>query len=81
MARLPKTDVICMDTGERLRHVTSIDVEAGIVWRAHHPVRISLHKRDEIDTYPTRFRSVYAIYAGALKPYLVHCYGRQQVAQ
>ena len=81
MARLPKTDVICMDTGERLRHVTSIDVEVGIVWRAHHPVRISLHKRDEIDTYPTRFRSLYPIYAGALKPYLVHCYGRQQVGQ
>lgn len=76
MARLPKTDVICMDTGERLRYVTSIDVEAGIVWRQHWPVRLSLSRPQEIDTYPTRFRSVYPIYSGALKPYLVHCYGR-----
>ena len=72
----PKTDIICMDTGERLRHVTSIDVEAGIVWRAHQPLRMSLADRDQVDTYPTRFRSVYPIYAGAFRPYLVHCYGR-----
>lgn len=72
----PRPDIICMDTGERLRHVTSIDVEAGIVWRAHQPVRLSLVKRDEIDIYPTRFNGVYPIYAGALRPYLVHCYGR-----
>ena len=72
----PATDLICMVTGERLRYVTSVDVEAGIVWRAHQPVRLSLLNPDKIDTYPTRFRSVYPIYAGALKPYLVHCYGR-----
>lgn len=72
----PATDFICMDTGERLSYVTSVDVEAGIVWRTHQPVRLSLLNPDQIDTYPTRFRSVYPIYAGALNPYLVHCYGR-----
>lgn len=73
---VPATDVICMDTGEELEHITSIDVEAGIVWRAHHPFRVSLKDWDSIDIYPTRFRSVYPIYAGAIRPYLVHCYGR-----
>lgn len=73
---VPRTDIICMDTGERLHHVTSVDVEAGIVWRAHQPLRMSLLNLDQIDVYPTRFRSVYPIYAGALTPYLVHCYGR-----
>lgn len=65
-----------MDTGERLRYVTSIDVAAGIVWRACQPVRPSLLKPDQIDTYPTRFGAVHPIYAGSLRPYLVHCYGR-----
>ncbi len=70
------TDIICMDTGEHLHHVTSIDVEAGIVWRHHMPLRLSLSKPEVLDEYPTRFASIYPIYAGALRPYLVHCYGR-----
>lgn len=73
-----RTDIVCMDTGERLQYVTSIDVDAGIVWRAHQPVRMSLSKPDEIEIYPTRFRSVYPIYAGDVRPHLVHCYGRQR---
>lgn len=72
------TDVICMDTGEKLRHVTSIDVDAGIVWRAHQPPRLSLMDPERFDVYPTLFRSVYPIYAGSFKPHLVHCYGRIQ---
>ncbi|KAB0586170.1 hypothetical protein [Comamonas kerstersii] len=74
---MARTDIICMDTGEKLQHVTSVDVEAGIVWRAYQPIRISLRDLGEIDVYPTRFRSVYPIYAGDFWPHLVHCYGRQ----
>lgn len=78
MARIkPKVDVVCMDTGEKLQQVTSIDVEAGIVWRAHQPLRESLKEPGSIALYPTRFRSVYPIYAGDFWPHLVHCYGRQ----
>lgn len=72
------TDIICMDTGEHLHHVMSIDVEAGIVWRAYQPVRLSMKDVERIDTYPTKFRSIYPIYAGGIRPYLVHCYGRIQ---
>lgn len=75
---MARTDIICMDTGEHLHYVTSIDVEAGIVWRAHQPPRESLREPGSIDVYPTLFRSVYPIYAGSFKPHLVHCYGRIQ---
>lgn len=79
MARSEKvrTEVVCMNTGERLRHVTSIDAEAGIVWRTHQPLRMSILSPDEVSVYPTRFRSIYPIHAGCFRPHLVHCYGRQ----
>ena len=73
---MARTDIICMDTGEKLTHVTSVDAEAGVVWRACQPVRLSLKDPGRIDVYPTHFRSVYLIYAGSARPYLVHCYGR-----
>jgi len=73
----PRTDIICMDTGERLRHVTSIDVERGEVVCQHWPLRFSLKEPDTLDTFVVRFRAIHPIYAGALRPYLVHCYGRQ----
>lgn len=70
------TDIICMDTGEKLQRVTRIDIEQGIVWRHHVPLRQSLSNPEALDEYPTRFASIYPIYAGAFRPYLVHCYGR-----
>ncbi|WP_159917860.1 hypothetical protein [Pantoea sp. 18069] len=72
------TDVICMDTGERLRRVVSIDAERGEVVCQHWPLRPNLKVRGTIDTFVLRFRAVHPIYAGSFRPYLVHCYGRLQ---
>ena len=65
-----------MDSGEKLRHVTRIDVERGVVWRGFDPPRMDMGKRDAFAEYPTRFRSIHPIHAGSWRPYLVHCYGR-----
>lgn len=77
MANAKITDVICMDTGERLTRVTRIDVECGVVWRGYDPVRLDLLTGDRFAEYPTHFRSIYPIHAGSFRPYLVHCYGRK----
>lgn len=71
-----RTDIICMDTGEQMRLVVRIDVEAGIVWRHHDPLRVDLLTGNGVAEYATRFRSIYPIHAGDFYPHLVHCYGR-----
>lgn len=72
------TDIVDMDNNTKLKLVTRIDVEGGVVWRGFDPAR-----RDLMDggfaEYPTRFRSIYPIHAGRFQPYLVHCYGRLDV--
>lgn len=71
-----KTDIICMDTGEKLRYVTSVDVEQGIVWRRFDAPRMDLKHGDRLAEYPTCFCSIYPIHAGSVRQHLVHCYGR-----
>lgn len=70
------TDVVCMDSGERLRRVIRIDVEKGVVWRHHEPPRQDLGMVNGFAEYPTRFGAIHPIHAGSYRPYLVHCYGR-----
>ncbi len=65
-----------MDSGERLRRVTRIDVAHGVVWRGFDPPRMCMGKRDALAEYPTRFSAIHPIHAGSYRPYLVHCYGR-----
>lgn len=70
-------DIIDMDNGIKLQYVISINPESGEVICACWPLRESLRTPGEIDTYTIQFRSIYPIYAGSFRPYLVHCYGRQ----
>lgn len=54
--------------------VMSVDVDAGEIELVHQPLRMV---GNEIVTYKVRYRSIYPIYAGQMRPVLFHCYGRQ----
>lgn len=69
----PGAPVYCMDSGEKLEYVMSIDADKGEVVIAHQPLRA---RGDELDTYKLRFRSIYPIYGGGFRACLFHCYGQ-----
>lgn len=67
--------VFDVDAVDRIERVMSIDVAAGEVECARHPIRVN--HLCEIETLKIRFRSIYPIFAGGVYHCLFHCYGRE----
>lgn len=59
---------------ERLDYVVRIDTKESVVIQAVQP--ITLGPDGEIETYATKYRSIYPIYGGSPMPVAFHCYGK-----
>lgn len=64
-----------IDIKEKISHVMLIDTDSGEVVRAHYPFRTN-YTGDAIETETIRFRSIYPITDGGIRPVTFHCYGR-----
>jgi len=63
-----------VDTLVRIDCVLTIDTIKGVVTQSVQPTQ--LDHTGEIASYETRYRSIYPIFGGQIKPLMFHCYGK-----